>query len=61
LSLLLGILSWGILTVIVATVAVLLGLISLFLFRRATGRIGISSILGILLGIAAVAAIIVLA
>jgi len=60
LSLILGILSWGILTVIVATVAVLLGLLSLYLFRKATGRIGISSIFGILLGIASVAATIAL-
>ena len=61
LSFIIGILSWGILTIIVAIVAILLGTLSLFLFRRATGRIGISSIIGILLGIAAIVATIVLA
>jgi hypothetical protein len=60
-SLILGILSWGILTVIVAIAAVLLGIISLFLFRKATGRTGNSSIIGIILGIAAIIVSIVLA
>ena len=53
-SLILGILSWGILTVIVAIAAVLLGMISFLQFRKATGRIGISSLIGIVLGIAAI-------
>jgi hypothetical protein len=61
LSLVLGILSWGILTVILAVVAILLGLVSVVLFRRATGRIGISSIFGILLGIAAIAVLVMIA
>lgn len=60
-SLILGILSWGILTVIVAIAAVLIGITSLFLFRKASGRIGISSIIGILLGIAAIMVSIALA
>lgn len=60
LSLILGFLSWGILTVILAILAVLLGVVSLFLFRKATGRIGISSIIGIILGIAAIVVTIVL-
>lgn len=61
LSLILGFLSWGILTVILSVVTVVLGMVSLFLFRRATGRIGISSIIGIVLGIAALAVKITLA
>jgi hypothetical protein len=61
LSVILGFLSWGILTVILSAVAVVLGIVSLFLFRRATGRIGISSIIGIVLGIAALAVKIALA
>jgi hypothetical protein len=60
-SLILGILSWGILTVIVAIAAVLIGLVSIFLSRKATGRIGISSIIGIVLGIAAIVVTIALA
>jgi len=60
LSLILGFLSWGILTVILALLAVLLGIVSLFLFRKATGRIGISSIIGIILGIAAIVVTLVL-
>ncbi len=60
-SLILGILSWGILTVIVAIAAVLLGIISVFLFRKATGRTGISSLIGIVLGIAAIIVSIALA
>ena len=60
-SLILGILSWGILTVIVAIAAVLIGLVSIFLSRKATGRIGISSIIGIVLGILAIVVSIALA
>jgi hypothetical protein len=60
-SLILGILSWGILTVIVAIAAVRLGIISVFLFRKATGRTGISSLIGIVLGIAAIIVSIALA
>jgi hypothetical protein len=60
LSLIFGLLSWGILTVILAILAVLLGVVSLFLFRKATGRIGISSIIGIILGIAAIIVTLVL-
>lgn len=54
-SLVLGILSWVILTVIFAIGAILLGIVGTFLFRKATGRIGISGIIGIVLGIAAIA------
>jgi hypothetical protein len=60
LSLLSGLLSWGILTVILAIFAVLLGIVSLVWFRKVTGRIGISSIIGIVLGIAAIAALVIL-
>lgn len=59
-SLVLGILSWIIYTGIFAIVAILLGIISLVWFRKATGRIGISAIIGIVLGIAAIAIIIAL-
>lgn len=54
-SLILGILSWGILTIIFAIGAILLGSAGTFLFRKATGRIGISGIIGIVLGIASIA------
>lgn len=60
-SVLAGILSWGILTVILAVVAILLGIVSLLLFRHRSGRIGISSILGILLAIGSLAALLLLA
>jgi len=59
-SLVLGILSWIIYTGIFAIVAILLGIISLVWFRKATGRIGISAIIGIVFGIAAIAIIIAL-
>ena len=59
-SLILGLLSWGILTVIFAIGAILLGILSLILFRKATGRIGISSIIGIILGIASLAVLVML-
>jgi hypothetical protein len=54
-SLILGVLSWVILTGILALSAIVLGILSLVWFRRASGRIGISSVIGILLGIGAVA------
>jgi hypothetical protein len=38
----------------------LLGVVSLFLFRKATGRTGISSIIGSILGIAAIVVTLVL-
>jgi len=60
-SLVLGILSWGILTVITAIAAILVGIISLIQFRKASGRIGISSLIGIVLGIAAILVSIALA
>ena len=59
-SLILGIFSWIILTGIFALGAILLGIISLVWFRKASGRIGISAILGIILGIAAIAVVIAL-
>lgn len=59
-SLILGILSWGILTIIFAAGAILLGVAGTVLFRKATGRIGISGIIGIVLGIAAIAVTIAL-
>jgi hypothetical protein len=61
LSLVSGLLSWGILTVILAILAVLLGIVSLVWFRKATGRIGITSIIGTILGIAAIVALVMLA
>jgi hypothetical protein len=60
-SIIFGVLSWGILTVILAILAILLGIISLVLFRKSAGRIGISSLIGIILGIAAIAAFVMLA
>lgn len=60
-SLILGILSWGILTFLFAIIAVMLGIAGTFLFRKATGRVGISGIIGIVLGIAAIAVTIALA
>jgi len=60
LSLIFGILSWVILTGILALGAILLGIISLVWFRKATGRIGISSIVGIILGIAAISLMVAL-
>ena len=61
LSLVSGLLSWVILTMILAILAVLLGIVSLVWFRKATGKIGITSIIGTILGIAAIAALIMLA
>jgi hypothetical protein len=60
-SLILGILSWVILTGILALGAILLGIAGIFLFRKATGRIGISGIIGIIFGLAAIVVTIVLA
>ena len=54
-SIILGILSWIILTGILAISAILLGIAGLVFFRRATGRIGISSVIGIIFAIAAIA------
>ena len=54
LSVILGILSFGILTILLALAALLLGIIGFILFRKATGRIGISSIIGIVFGITAI-------
>jgi hypothetical protein len=56
-----GILSLGILPLILGLSAILLGIAGTFLFRKATGRIGISGIIGIVLGIAAFVITIVLA
>ena len=60
-SLISGILSWGILTNLLAIGAILLGIAGTVLFRKATGRIGISGIIGVFLGIAAIAVTTVLA
>jgi hypothetical protein len=60
-SLVFGILSWFFLTIIFAAGAILLGAAGTFLFRKATGRIGISGIIGIVLGVAAIAVKIALA
>ncbi len=53
-SLLCGIVSLAILPLILALAAILLGAVGTFLFRKATGRVGISGIIGIVLGIAAI-------
>lgn len=50
-----GILSWILMTGIFAIGAILLGIAGIVVFHRATGRIGISSLAGIILGIAAIA------
>jgi hypothetical protein len=60
-SLILGLLSWIVMTLVFAVVAILLGIAGLYLFRRSTGRIGISGIIGMVLGIAAIAVTIALA
>jgi hypothetical protein len=60
-SLVFGILSWALLTVIFGIGAILLGIAGTFLFRKATGRIGISGVTGIVLGILAIAMKIALA
>jgi hypothetical protein len=56
-----GILSLVIMPLILGLSAILLGIAGTFLFRKATGRIGISGIIGIVLGIAAFMITIVLA
>jgi len=48
-------------TLVFAAVAILLGIAGLYLFRRSTGRTGISGIIGMVLGIAAIVVTIVLA
>jgi hypothetical protein len=55
-----GILSLGILPLILGICAILLGIAGTILFRKATGRIGISGIIGIVLGIGAFVITIVL-
>jgi hypothetical protein len=60
-SLALGVLSWVILTGIFAAGAIVLGVISLVWFRKATGKTGISAIIGIILGVAAIVVTIALA
>ncbi|MDD1680448.1 MAG: zinc ribbon domain-containing protein [Methanoregula sp.] len=55
-----GVLSLGILPLILGLSAILLGIAGTFMFRKTTGRIGISGIIGIILGIAAVVMTIVL-
>ena len=49
-----GILSLVLLPVILALSAILLGIAGTFLFRKATGRIGISGIIGMVLGISTI-------
>ncbi|HSQ93340.1 MAG TPA: zinc-ribbon domain-containing protein [Methanoregula sp.] len=60
-SLALGVLSWVILTGIFAAGAIVLGVISLVWFRKATGKTGISAIIAIILGVAAIVVTIALA
>ena len=59
-SLVPGVLAWGVMTTILGIVAFLLGAVSLVMFRKAAGRIGISSIVSIILGLGAIAAMIML-
>jgi hypothetical protein len=54
-SVLPGILAFGILPLILGLSAILIGTAGLIFYRKTTGRIGISSIIGIVLGIAAIA------
>jgi len=54
LSLICGVFSWIILTVILAVVAVALGVFSLYKTRKDTGKIAYSSIAGIIIAVAAV-------
>lgn len=49
-----GVLSLVLLPVILALSAILLGIAGTLLFRKATGRIGISGIIGMVLGIATI-------
>jgi hypothetical protein len=53
-SLIPGLLSWVVLTGILAIGAILLGIAGIIVFRRSTGRIGISSVVAIILAIAAI-------
>jgi hypothetical protein len=59
-SVIAGIFSWAVLTGLLAIVAILLGIAGTVMFRKATGRIGISGIIGIVLGIAAIGIVLVL-
>jgi len=59
-SLIFGILSWFVLTSLFAGGAILLGIAGTVLFRKTTGRIGKSGILGIVFGFAAIAVTIAL-
>jgi hypothetical protein len=54
LSVVCSILSWIILTVILAVVAIILGLFSLYITRKETGKIAYSAIAGIIIAVAAV-------
>jgi hypothetical protein len=60
-SLILGFLSWGLMTFVLAIVAIILGIAGTILFRKSSGRIGISGIIGIILAFAAIAVTIMLA
>jgi uncharacterized membrane protein YvbJ len=53
-SLIFGILSWVILTTLLALVAIILGVFSLYKTRKETGKIAISAIAGIIIAVAAV-------
>jgi len=59
-SLILGIVSLVLLPLLMASGAILLGIISTLLFRRASGRIGITGILGIVLALIAIVMTVVL-
>ena len=54
-SLITGILSWGILTTVLGIITILLGAAALVLFRKAAGRISLAAVISIILGIAAIA------
>ena len=53
-SILCGILSWGILTMVLAVVAIALGVFSLYIVHRETGKIAFSAVAGIVIASAAI-------
>lgn len=53
-SLICGILSWGILTILLALIAIILGVISLYTLKKGQGRISVSGIFGILIALGAI-------
>lgn len=52
-----AVLSWGILTILLVILAVILGTISLYKTRKETGKIAISAVAAIIIALAAIAGI----